>query len=171
MLKNTRCELDLISDPAMFEMLDSGMRGGISVISKRYAEANNKYMGSLHDACKPSKYLIYLDANNLYGKAMSYPMPQADFKFLTEEEWSGIRWAEQMEDQPTGYYLECDLEYPAELHDAHNDYPLAPERLNIEVEMLSETQIQLSRHYDRARAKQNTKLVPNLINKTNYITH
>ena len=56
--------------------------------------------------------------------------------------------------------MECDREYPSELHDMHNDYQMAPERLDIQVDMLSDTQVQLSRHYALARAKTNFKLVP-----------
>ena len=66
-LKITWAKLDLIYDKAMYMMIESGMRGGICSINKRFAQANNKYMGSLYDPSLPSKYIIYLDANNLYG--------------------------------------------------------------------------------------------------------
>ena len=63
------------------------------------------------------------------------------------------------------------MEYPAELHDLHNDYPLAAERVQIEVEMLSDTQVEISRHYASARLGKNVKLVTNLMKKTKYVVH
>ena len=69
------------------------------MISGRYSKANNKDMGPLLDPNKPTIYIINLDANNLFGKAMSYPMPQSAFTWLTEEQWSKIDWLAQREDQ------------------------------------------------------------------------
>ena len=171
MLKHTDVKLDLVSDPAIFEMIDGGMRGGISVITQRYACANNPYMGDKYDPTRPISYLMYWDMNNLYGKAMSYPLPQSDFNWVRKDEIVKFNWEQQTEDQDTGYFVECELDYPAELHDIHNDYPLAPERFQVDVDMLSNKQMELSRHYDRARVKDNVKLVPNLLSKKNYVTH
>ena len=70
MLKMTRIELNLISDIDMHLFIEKRMRGGIFYIAKRYSKANNKYMES-YDSSKESKYITYLDANNLYGWAMS----------------------------------------------------------------------------------------------------
>ena len=122
----------------MVLMFEKGIRGDVSMISKRYAKVNNPYMGPCYDPDKPTKYIPYLDANNLYGWAMSKPLPVNDFKWMNKDEL--YNW----EDIPC--VLEVDLEYPKELHDLHNDYPLAPERLNINAV---------------------EKLVPNLKNKEN----
>ena len=91
------------------------------MISGRYSKSNNKYMGTLFDPTKPKIYIINLYANNLYGKAMSFPMPPSGFTLLTEEQWSTIISVAQREGQYIGYFVECDLEYAPELHDAHND--------------------------------------------------
>ena len=90
----------------------------------------------------PNHYLAYLDANNLYGWAMMKPLPVGDFKWMEERE------LEHWEDFPC--ILEVDLEYPKDLHDLHNDYPIAPERLKI---------------------KNVEKLLPNLWDKVSYVVH
>ena len=66
-LKATKVELELLSDPDMLLMVEKGIRGGVSMISNRYGKANNKLIGTKYDASKPSKYITYLDVNNLYG--------------------------------------------------------------------------------------------------------
>ena len=139
-LKETGQELQLLHDYDMLMMFEKGIRGGISHISKRYAEANNKYMEN-YDPDKPSSYIQYLDANNLYGWAMSQPLPTGGFKWmknLTVDfvikilEKEQARQQKQGRHSPHGFVFEADLEYPSELWKKHNDYPLAPERLNID---------------------------------------
>ena len=71
MLKCTEVKLQLISDAEMFRMIDAGMRGGVCMISKRYARAHKKDLGDMYDPSQPSNYILSLDANNLYGWAVS----------------------------------------------------------------------------------------------------
>ena len=73
-------------------MLSKAMRGGIWMISGRYAKAINKYIGTRFDPKKPTNYIINLDANNINGKATSYPMPQSGVTWLSEEQWQKIDW-------------------------------------------------------------------------------
>ncbi|XP_072014272.1 uncharacterized protein [Amphiura filiformis] len=124
MLKKTGARLELLHDVDMMQMIEKGIRGGVSMISTRHSEANNKYMGPDFDPTKPSKFIQYLDANNLYGHAMSQPLPTGGFKWMSVNELRDWRlWP---------CIVEVDLEYPKELHDLHSDYPLAPERLVID---------------------------------------
>ena len=140
-LKIAKVRLELLTDYDMLMMIEKGIRGGVSMISTRYGKANNPYMKD-YDPDQPNKFISYLDANNLYGWAMSKPLPTDCFRFMNNEEMKN--W----ESMPC--ILEVDLEYPEQLHDLHNDYPLAPERVTVnKVE----------------------KLIPNLNDKKNYVIH
>jgi hypothetical protein len=141
MLKHTGVELELISDPVMYLFMEKGIRGGISAITKRHAIANNKYMVK-YDPKKESIHIPKMDANNLYRWAMSQPLPIRDFKWMSDEELE--KWRNY------GGILEVDLKYPEELHDKHNEYPLAPERMEV---------------------NKVDKLIPNLNNKEKYVIH
>ena len=127
----------------MLLMIEKGIRGGVSMVSKRFAKANNKYMGDKFDREKVSRYIRYLDVNNLYGMAMSMKLPTHGFKWMNKSE------LDVWEKAPS--ILEVDLRYPEKLHDAHNDYPLAPERVVCD--------------------KKIEKLIPNLRDKTRYVLH
>lgn len=140
--------------------LERGTRGGISTITHRYARANNKYLKD-YDPEQPSIFNIYYDANNLYGWAMSQPLPIGDFEWKTEFE--GF-------DMTIGYILEVDLKYPDELHDLHNNYPVAPEKIEITPEMLSPYCQQLTTDFEYKPSKVD-KLVPNLWPKGGYILY
>ena len=73
---------------------------------------------------------MYLDANNLYGWAMSQYLPTGNFKWMTDKEINKIDLGKYKADGKKGLILEVDLEYPqAGLHNTHNDYPVAPEKL------------------------------------------
>lgn len=135
-LKMTGVQLELLTDPDMHLFVEKGLRGGIAMISQRYANANNRYLSD-YDPCQPSNYLMYLDANNLYGWAMSQSLPTHDFCWLTPNEMKMIDVHSMPLDGNTGYVFEVDLKYPMELHDYHSDYPLAPESFQIKPEMLS----------------------------------
>ena len=151
MLKMTGVNLELLNDVDMLLMIEKGIRGGISIISNRYGKANNKYMKDFNKK-ELSKYLMYVDSNNLYGDAMSQKLPVHSFKWMTTEEIDNIFNNQIVQVwEKTPCILEVDLEYPEELHDHHNDYPLAPERIECKNGV--------------------KKLIPNLWDKNNYVVH
>ena len=125
-----------MTDINMFRFVEKGMRGGISYIANRYGQANNKYMKS-YDKNKPSKYIMYLDAINLYGWAMSQCLPTGGFRRMTEKEINKIDLPKSSEDSDKGLTSEVDLEYPQKLHDLHNDYQLAAEKLMVKDSLFS----------------------------------
>ena len=137
MLKMTNIKLELMTDIDMYQFIEKCMRGGVSYIANRYGKANNKYMKE-HDEKAPSKYIMYLDANNLYGWAMSQYLPTGNFKWMSDKEINRIDLGKYKADGKKGLILEVDLEYPQELHDLHNDYPVAPEKTKVSSGMLSE---------------------------------
>ena len=124
MLKMANIKLKLMTNVDMFQFIERGMRGGVSYIANRYGKANM----AAYDEESPSKYVMYLDANNLYGWAMSQYLPTGNFRWMTDKEINRIDLGKYKADGKKGLILEVDLEYPRELHDLHNDYPVAPEK-------------------------------------------
>ena len=113
----------------MLMMVEKGTRDGICQATQRYAKANNKYMKNYNKNIE-SSYIQYLDANNLYGWAMSQKLPVNDFKWVKQEELS--KFNEDFiksydENGKTGYFLEVDIDYQKELFDLHKDFPFLPE--------------------------------------------
>jgi len=136
MLKMTGAKLELLEDIDMVNMIQKGIRGGVSMITQKFAQANNPEISN-YDKTKPTSWISYLDMNNLYGTAMVDSLPERDFEWLTEEQIATLDVTKIADDSDTGYILEVDLEYTKHLHDFHNDYPLAPETKIVQDEMLS----------------------------------
>ncbi|XP_051172353.1 uncharacterized protein LOC127288757 [Leptopilina boulardi] len=120
MLKYTGITLQLITDIDMMMFIESGIRGGISQCCNRYAKANNHYMDQF-DPTQDTQYIMYFDANNLYGWAMAQALPIGGFKWIANpDETFNFNVPD---DSSVGYMLEVDLEYPESLHDSHKDIP------------------------------------------------
>ena len=132
-------EIEPISSIDMYLFVEKRMRGGISYIAKKFSKANNKYM-KYYDDSKPNNYTTYLDVNNLYGWAMSQYLPYSKFKWLNRNKIDKFDVNLSSEDSLDGYILEVHLEYPDGLHELHNDYLLAPEKLEINHDMLSKVE-------------------------------
>ena len=171
MLKLTGIEIDLVYDQEMYEMIEAGLRGGMTQTTCKKVEANNKYMGSDYDSGKESSYINYVDANNLYGLSMIQKLPYRNLKWddkITEDDIINYN------NGRTGYILEVDLEYPKELHDLHNDYPLAPEVMNVKANMLSEKQVEIYKLINGSKEpkdEKTKKLILNLNDKSKYVVH
>ena len=169
MLKMTDIKLELIVDIDMYQFIEKSMRGGVSYIANRYGKANNKYMKK-YDQKAPSKYIMYLDANNLYGWAMSQYLPTGGFKWLPPKQIEKINLGKYTDDSKKGLILEVDLEYPQELHDLHNDYPLGPEKVKVTEDMLSDYCKKIQKKFNISSGLVH-KLIPTLCDKEKYVLH
>ena len=133
-------------------MFEEGIRGGMCQATHRYAKANNKYMNN-HDKNEESSYLEYLDANNLYGWAMSQKLPVRNFKWIEKGDISKFNEAfikNYDENSDKGYIFEVDIKYPEKIRMLHSDLAFLPERMKI---------------------IKCTKLTCTIQNKENYIIH
>ena len=167
-LKHTKITLELLTDTLMYTYIERGIRGGVSQICHRYA----KYEAPPDDQ-HPGKYLMYLDANNLYGHAMSQYLPVRCFEWMKDCDValvSSETILAMSESAQSGMILEVDLEYPDCLHDQHRDFPLAPEHLTITSNMLSDYQKSILQQ-NQTKHHESRKLVPNLYPKSHYIVH
>lgn len=113
---------------------------------------------------------MYLDANNLYGWAMSQYLPTGGFKWMTQKQIDNIDLAKYKEDSKNRLILEVDLKYPQDLHNFHNDYPLAPEKVKVTDSMLSNYSKRIADKYNISTGLV-YKLIPTLSNKEKYVLH
>ncbi|XP_050545396.1 uncharacterized protein LOC126907827 [Daktulosphaira vitifoliae] len=154
MLKITNVELELLSDYDMLLFMENGIRGGLTQAVKRYSKANNPQLSD-YNTNNPTSWIIYLDATNLYGWAMSQPLPRKHFNWY-EGDLSINTVSDLLENtdsnSDTGYMLEVDIDYPKSLHDAHSDLPYLSEKFLPPGSIVP-------------------KLCATLINKNNYIVH
>ena len=192
MLKYTGVSLELLTDPDMYEMIQGGLRGGMCFVSKRYAKAQNPYTDPTRSIDDPTNtWIVYLDANNLYGAAMSMKLPHANFEWLPDYEVKTmfLKWVvdvnakvelgdrtghlafdeeklkawldKQNKEQDKGYILEVDFEYPDEIHDLMSDYPVGVERRCVNEDELSQMQLNLAAA--NGLTKCSTKDMPKLL--------
>ena len=167
MLKMTGMRLEKIVDIDMYLFIEKGLRGGIFYIAKRYSETNNKYMKN-YDPKKSSKYITRLDMNNLHGWAIRRYLSYGGFKWLKNADNFDVNSISKK--SSVGYILNVDLEYPNELHVLHTHYPLAPEKLAIPYDMLSDYCKRIADEYE-IKVGDVEKLISNLGSKTNFVLH
>ena len=169
MLKMTEIQLELISDIHMHLFIEKGMRGSIFYIAKSDSKANNKHM-KCYEQYKGSQYITYHDPTSLYGWPMSQCLPYSGFKWLNQKETDKFCLNAINENSSGGYILEVDLEYSDKLHELHNDYPLAPGKLEITHNMMSKYCSNIADEYEIKIGGVN-RLVPNLGNKSKHVLH
>ena len=131
-LKKTNINLELLTDVDMSLMIEAGIRDGVCQSVHRYAKANNKYMKNYNKNIE-SSYLMYLDANNLYGWETSQKLPVNRFKWENDLSKFNENFTKNYnENSDVGYFLEVDVEYPKKLFGSHKDLPFLPERKKLE---------------------------------------
>ena len=149
-LKKTNVKLELITDYDMLLMIENGKRGGICHAIQRYAKANNKYMND-YKKNKESSYVQYLDANNLYGMAMSEKLPIRGFKWMVDISGIDENFIKSYnKNSNKGYILKVDIDYPRELQNLHCDLPFLPKKMIV---------------------NNTKKLIFNLQDKKDYVVH
>ena len=118
----------------MLLMFERGISGGITQSIHRRAAANNPYMGSEYNPSKPTKYLQYLDSNNLCGWAMSQPLPTGEFHWVEfRKDWNPKTIVEELVvKKDYGYLLEVDIRYPNNLHNYHNNLSFMCAKMKID---------------------------------------
>ena len=128
--RRTRCSRKQAwnSDCSRIMTSISLLRRGCGAEFPRYTRVNNPQVEG-YDTSKPKTHILYLDANNLYRWAMNQPLPMGGFEWVQDRVWLKTATAGHPADSSEGCILEVDLEYPEELHEVHNAYPLAPERM------------------------------------------
>ncbi|GFW84624.1 uncharacterized protein TNCV_2596691 [Trichonephila clavipes] len=152
----------------MYLWIENSIRGGICFVAKRYALANNPFIPGFNKHEEES--YIAVDANNLYGYAMSQPLPIGHLFWLTKNEVRNLDVFTLSSTDTVGYFLEVDILYPASLHDLP-DFPLAADHLTITYDMLSPYQKKLIEEGDIHFPTQNRKLTPSFTFKTNFVVH
>ena len=144
MLNMTKVELELIPDRDMYIFFEESTRGGVSYSSNRYSKANNKYLKA-YGPKEESKHIIYLDANNLYVFVMSKYFLRSYFKGIDSKKFDVNK---NYSISSKECVLEVDLGYAEELRESHNYYLLAPDKIEIKREMLSDYQLKFADLYN-----------------------
>ena len=123
-----------------------------------------------YDEKAPSKYIKYLDANNLYGWKMSQYLPTGNFRWMTDKKISKIDLGKYKADGKKGLILEVDLAYDKSLHDLHNDFPVGSEKVKVSNDMLSGYCKKIAKKYNISIGLV-SKLIPTLRDRKEYVLH
>lgn len=172
-LLTTKVELEIIKDVEMLNFLDRGLIGGYSAVHHQYSTANNPGMHD-YDEKRPVRTICCLDANNLYGYCMCAYLPTGNFRWVNLKQDSRFKDADTIQawyspSGPTSVFLEVDLDYPSTLHEAHNDLPLAPEKIKVTSAHLSSFQTELAEKLGLNLGGE--KLITQLTPKTRMVLH
>ena len=168
--KNVKC--DLLQDEDMYEFFEDGIRGGMSFVNTHYVKADNPETGNPNG----STYISYWDENNLYGNALRQLLPTSDFCWLTRQEIEALDWQTIATEGEFGYTLKVDMQYPREIHDKTQDFPLAPEPANVTEDMLTQHMLEMWAQRCELRGYSNKykpekKLLMTCRDKEEYVVH
>ena len=163
-LKLTNIELDYIKCKEFLLLLENNIRGGISSV-----------MGDRHVQSDENKQILYIDANNLYGWAMSQYLPTGDFKKIKLCcEYDSVLMNEIKEDifntpddNEYGYFVECNLEYPAEIKEKTKNFPFCPYQTKADPNLFSG----YMNNINQPNYKPTSKLMCDVTNKSKYMIH
>lgn len=170
-MRKSGVEFELLTDVNQYFFCLQGIRGGLSMVAhKRFSEANNKFMKEF-DESKPSKFLIDLDANNLYGRCMMDHLPYADFEWCLPSDELVSEILQLSDTSEKGYLLQVDLEYDSRVHDLHEDYPLAPHKCTKKIKDLSPFSQSIVEEHNLKKSTGFEKLMATLDKKQYYIIH
>lgn len=169
MLKMTGVEIDLMHDVEMCAMVRNNIRGGLSYVNQRYfdVEKERKNIGE-------SRSVLYADANNLYGAAMSLPLPKGDFKWLSKRGCHVLqqKWRKKLSlKRKKGYILEVTLDYPKKLHRKHSSFPLAPEHIQLDESKLSPYASRALFKLNGQKKYKSRKLTSTFLRRKRYVVH
>lgn len=173
MLQTLEEPVELCSDPDMVMLFESSIRGGVSYVSQRHAKLTEDE--EKKDEMSLDHNLIYLDCNNLYSVAQSMALPVSNYRWVPENEYKHFDWVEmEFEELSEGFIIECDLDYPSELHFKHNDMPMAPENKVIcstDLSPYSRSCLEIFKGKAGLNRYASQKLCSTLENKKNYVLH
>ena len=163
-LKLTKNNLDYIKCKELLLLLENNIRGGISSV-----------MGDRHVQSDENKQILYIDANNLYGWAMSQYLPTGDFKKIKLCcEYDSVLMNEIKEDifntpddNEFGYFIECNLEYPAEIKEKTKNFPFCPYQTKADPNLFSA----YKNNINQPNYKPTSKLICDVTNKSKYMIH
>ena len=116
--------------PEQFLFVESSFCGGVAVVRHRHTTANNEFVPD-YNPDDPTSWILFVDANNLYGDAMSQPLSTGNFQFLSPKEIEEFDIAKTAATDDVGFILEVDLKYPKHLHESHNGYPLPQKKCKL----------------------------------------
>ncbi|KAE8741577.1 hypothetical protein FOCC_FOCC012870 [Frankliniella occidentalis] len=168
-LKFTNEQVEIITDPDMYQMFELQKRGGMACIMQRYSVANVPGT-STYDPEKPERHILIFDVNALYSNEMCKKLPYSDYTWVGSDQLAKIDWSRITENDDKMYTVEVDLEYPQELHRSHDEWPCAVERCQVPERWLSPYQQGLAQHLSKGQL-QEPKLIAHLGPRRNYVVH
>ena len=175
-LRESETKLELLTDIDIHTMIESSLRGALAIVgSPRYAKANNIEMPrQLYEPDQPKSHILFLDVNSMYAHVMKkYRLPTFKFEFLTEYEIERFDLMSLEPDSDKGYRLECQLEYPEDIHDATDAFGFAPEHIRVNPDDLSDYTRDLAEEcgISLERLRDTRKLCLTLTDKDHYVGH